>query len=90
MLDMWVVWTSPPLQVVHLLMFNMREGILCVWGWLMCVGVVDVYDTNMGFKPPCHFVIVHMKPSYVVVILKAYLMDLHFHFVESLGFVSMI
>lgn len=33
------------------------------------VGVVDVHDTNMGFKPPCHFVIVHMKLSYVLVIL---------------------
>lgn len=41
----------------------------------MGVGVVDVHDTNMGFKPPCHFVIVHMKLSYLLVILGAYLMD---------------
>lgn len=33
---------------------------------VMGVGVVDVHDTNMGFKPPCHFVIVHMKPSYAL------------------------
>lgn len=31
--------------------------------------VVDVHDTNMGFKPPCHFVIVHMSSTFVVVVL---------------------
>ena len=40
------------------------------------VGVVDVHDTNMGFKPPCHFVIVHMNPTFVVVVLVGYLMEL--------------
>ena len=43
----------------------------------MCVGVVDVHDTNMGFKPPCHFVIVHMNPTFVVVVLEGYFMELH-------------
>ena len=56
----------------------------------MCVGVVDVHDTNMGFKPPCHFVIVHIKLTYVIVILEAYPMELHLHFVESLDLDSMV
>ena len=56
----------------------------------MGVGVVDVHDTNMGFKPPCHFVIVHIRFTYVFVILEAYLVELHLHFDESLVFVSMV
>ena len=31
--------------------------------------VVDVHDTNMGFKPPCHFVIEHMNSTFVVVVI---------------------
>ena len=51
---------------------NMREGVMmmCVWGDLVrSICVVDVHDTNMGFKHPCHFVIVHMNTTFVVVVL---------------------
>ena len=65
-------------------MLNMRESMLCVWGWLVIsIGVVDVHDTNMGFKPPCHFVIVHMNSTLVVVVLVGALWGCIFSFVAS-------
>ena len=47
------------------------------------MGVVDVHDTNMGFKPPCHFVIVHMISTFVVVVI----VELHEMMPYSLGMI---
>ena len=72
------------MQVVHLLMFNMRESMMCVWGDLVrSICVVGVHDTNMGFKPPCHFVIVHMSSTFVDVDI----VELHEMMPYSLGMI---